>query len=120
MLTGTRADWIGSLDAILFSPGNENLGSWSFEIDSYSILNIDFLPLVEGTYSLNVTVVGLPVAVERTFPLAIAVVRESLQIELDAGNTFLLGGFGVLSVIGVIMRKKMKGVVDSMPGEWTG
>jgi hypothetical protein len=117
---GTSADWIGSLDVILFSPGNEELGSWSFEIDSYSILDIDFLPLVEGTYFLNVTVAGLPVAVERTYPLAIAVVHESLQIELDAGNTSLLGGFGILSVIGIVMRKKMKGVVDSMPGEWTG
>ncbi|MCK4568258.1 MAG: Ig-like domain repeat protein, partial [Candidatus Thorarchaeota archaeon] len=117
---GTSTDWIGSLDAILFSPGSEELGSWNFEIDSYSILDIEFLPLVEGTYSLNVTVVGLPVTVERTYPLAIAVVRESLQIELDAGNTSLLGGFGVLSVVGLIMRKKMKGVVSSMPGEWTG
>ncbi len=117
---GISSGWIGSLDAILFNPGNEELGSWSFEIDSYSILDIDFLPLVEGTYSLNVTVVGLPIAIERTYPLAIAVVHESLQIELDAGNTSLLGGFGILSVVGVIMRKKMKGVVDSMPGEWTG
>ncbi|MHA1862141.1 MAG: hypothetical protein ACTSWA_00125, partial [Candidatus Thorarchaeota archaeon] len=117
---GTSADWLGSLSTILFSPENEEIGSWIFEIDSYSILDIDFLPLVEGTYSLNVTVVGLPVTVERTFPLAIAVVYESLQIELDAGNTFLLGGFGILSVVGVIMRKKMKGVVGSMPGEWTG
>ncbi|MHA1577983.1 MAG: hypothetical protein ACTSU3_11540, partial [Candidatus Thorarchaeota archaeon] len=117
---GTSADWFGSLDAMLFSPGNEELGSWSFEIDSYSILDIDFLPLVEGTYSLNVTVIGLPVAVERTYPLAIAVVHESLQIELDAGNTSLLGGFGILSLVGVIMRKKMKGVTGSLPGEWTG
>jgi len=119
-ILGISADWLGSLDAILYSPDNEEIGSWSFEIDSYSILDIDFKPLVEGTYSLNVTVVALPVTVERTYPLAIAVVHESLQIELDAGNTSLLGGLGILSLIGVIMRKKMKSVVGSMPGEWTG
>ncbi|MHA1864558.1 MAG: hypothetical protein ACTSWA_12370, partial [Candidatus Thorarchaeota archaeon] len=117
---GTSGDWIGSLDAVLLSPTNVEIGNWNFEIDPYSILDIDFLPSVEGTYSLNVTVLGLPVAIERTYPLAIAVVRESLQIEFDAGNTSLLGGFGVLSVIGIIMRKKMKGVVGSMPSEWTG
>ncbi|MHA1577987.1 MAG: Ig-like domain-containing protein, partial [Candidatus Thorarchaeota archaeon] len=119
-ILGTSGDWIGALDAVLQSPSNEELGSWNFEIDSYSVLDFDFLPLVEGTYSLNVTVLGLPVTIERTYPLSIAVVRESLQIELDAGNTSLLGGFGVLSIIGVVMRKKMKGVVSSMPGEWTG
>jgi len=117
---GTNGDWIGSLDAVLFSPTNVEIGNWNFEIDSYSILDIDFLPSVEGTYSINVTVLGLPVAIERTYPLAIAVIRESLQIEFDAGNTSLLGGFGIISVIGIIMRKKMKGVVGSMPSEWTG
>ena len=117
---GTRGDWIGSLDAVLFSPSQEELDSWTFEIDPYSILDIDFLPIIEGTYSLNVTVFGLPITIERTYPLAIAVVRESLQLELDAGNTSLLGGFGIISVIGIVMRKKMKGVAGSMPGEWTG
>ncbi|MGY5879088.1 MAG: prenyltransferase/squalene oxidase repeat-containing protein [Candidatus Thorarchaeota archaeon] len=117
---GTGGDWVGSLDAVLYSPSEEELDSWTFEIDPYSILEIEFLPVVEGSYSLNVTVYGLPVTIERIYPLAIAVVRESLQLELDAGNTSLLGGFGILSVIGIFMRKKMKGVVGSMPGEWTG
>ncbi|MGY5859248.1 MAG: prenyltransferase/squalene oxidase repeat-containing protein [Candidatus Thorarchaeota archaeon] len=117
---GTSGDWTGTFNAILLSPTNEELRTWSFEIDPYSILDMDFLPLVEGTYSLNVTIVGLPIAIEHTYPLAIAVVRESLQIELDAGNTLLIGGFGIISVIGVFMRKKMKGVVGSMAGEWKG
>lgn len=117
---GTSGDWIGSLDALLLSPTDVEIGNWNFEIDPYSVLDIDFLPIVEGFYSLNVTVFGLPVAIERTYPLAIAVIRESLQIEFDAGNTSLLGGFGVLSVIGIIMRKKIKGVVSSMPSEWPG
>ncbi|MHA1662986.1 MAG: prenyltransferase/squalene oxidase repeat-containing protein [Candidatus Thorarchaeota archaeon] len=119
-ILGTSGNWVGSLNAILLSPTNEELVTRTIEIDPYSVLEMDFLPLVEGTYSLNVTVVGLPVAVEHTYPLAIAVVRESLQIELDAWNTSLLGGFGIVSVIGVIMRKKMKGVVESMAEEWTG
>jgi hypothetical protein len=119
-ILGTNSDWVGSLEAVLLSPTNELLDTWTFEIDSYSVLDVNFSPLVEGTYSLNVTVYGLPVVIERAHPLSIAVIYESLQIELDASNTSLLGGFGILSVIGVVMRKKLKGVVGSMPGEWTG
>jgi hypothetical protein len=119
-ILGTSADWVGSLNAIFLSPNAEELATWNFEIDPYSVLNMNIQPPVEGTYSLNVTIAGLPVAVAHTYPLTIAVVRESLRIELDAGNTSLLGGFGIISVIGVVMRKKMKGVIGSMAEEWTG
>jgi len=119
-ILGTRSDWIGSLFICLISPSGEENKSWNFEIDSYSVLDIDFTPIIEGEYSLNVTVAGLPISIERTYPLSIAVVRESLHIELDAGNTSLLGGFSIIAVVGVIMRKKMKGIIGSMAEEWTG
>ena len=119
-ILGTRSDWIGSLNAFLLNPSNHEIDSWTFEIDPYSVLDIGFTPIIEGVYTLNVTVTGLPVTVERTYPLSIAVVRESLHIELDAGNTSLLGGFSIIAIVGVIMRKKMKGAIGSMAMEWTG
>jgi hypothetical protein len=119
-LLGTPGDWIGSLDAVLFTPDSGELDPWTFEIDSYSIVEISFQPSIVGTYSLNVTIYGLPVTVSYTYTLAIAVVYESLQIEMDTGNTSLIGGFSILAVIGIIMKKKMSSIVDSMSGEWTG
>ncbi len=116
---GTSSIWNGSLKAILLTPDNQNVGIWNFEITPHSVLYIDFMPLREGTYSLNITVFGLPVIIQQTYPLTIAVVRESLQISLDVGSTPLIGGFGILSVVGIFMRKKMKSVVDSLPGEWS-
>lgn len=116
---GTDSHWNGTLEAILFSPEGEQVDSWFFEIDSYSVLSFNFLPVIEGRYSLNVTVSGLPVTIERQYPLAIAVVYESLYLSLDAGTPPMLGGFGILAVIGLFLRKRMKGVLGSFPSEWS-
>ncbi|TFG34604.1 hypothetical protein EU527_02550 [Candidatus Thorarchaeota archaeon] len=117
-ILGTQSDWNGTLDAVLIDPTHEMIGNWSFMINPHSVLTIMFIPAIEGTYSLNLTVFGLPVIAKETCPLAVAVVHESLYLLLDAGNTPLIGGFGVLSVLGIIARKKMKSVVGSLPGEW--
>jgi hypothetical protein len=29
-----------------------------------------------------------------------------------------LGGLGILAIVGLVMRKKMKSVLESLPGEW--
>ena len=117
---GTKSDWVGSLSTLLLNPSGDVISSRAFEIDSYSVLDIDFNPVIVGVYSLNITVTGLPVSVEHTYPLSIAVNRESLHIELDAGNTSLLGGFSIIVVIGIVMRKKMRGIICTMAEEWTG
>ena len=116
---GTSGNWTGMIEATLVTPNNVELDDWSWEIGSHSEIHIIFRPESVGTYSLNITVFGLPIIVQQTCPLSIAIVRESLKLTLDAGSTPLLGGFGILSVVGVVMRKKMKKVVGSLPGEWS-
>jgi len=116
---GPSPTWNGTLKAVLYSPTGSRLGTWSFEIDPYTILHIDFLPLNEGRYSLNITIAGLPVAIEQTYPMTIVIVRESLSLQIDASTTPLFGGIGILSVVGLIMRKKMKSILSGMPGEWS-
>ena len=116
---GTSGNWTGMIKAILIAPNNVELDDWTWEIGSHSEIHIIFIPESVGTYSLNITVFGLPIIIQQTYPLTITVVRQSMKLPLDAGNTPLLEGFGILSVVGVIIRKKMKNVVDSLPGEWS-
>ncbi|MFX1606336.1 MAG: hypothetical protein ACFFDD_10555, partial [Promethearchaeota archaeon] len=115
---GTNPEWSGMLDALLSDPDGERVDQRTFHIGIYSIVTIGFNARVEGTHNLNVTISGLPVVMNREYPMAITVVNETLHLQLDAGTTPLLGGFGILAAIGVVLRKKMKGVVDSLPGEW--
>ncbi|MFW9965473.1 MAG: hypothetical protein ACFFCX_18005, partial [Candidatus Sifarchaeia archaeon] len=91
---------------------------WSFQVGIHSIITIGFNAQKLGTHSLNVTLSGLPVLVSQTYPMTVVIVDESLQLELDTGTTQLLGGFGVLTIMGVFLRKKIRGLVDSLPGEW--
>jgi hypothetical protein len=116
---GTTPDWTGSLDSLLFDPDGEKAGQWTFEIGIYSVMTIGFNARLVGTHILNTTISGLPIIVNQEYPMPITVVNEIMQIQLDAGTTPLIGGFGILAAIGVILRKKMRGIVESLPGEWS-
>ncbi|MGY5855950.1 MAG: prenyltransferase/squalene oxidase repeat-containing protein [Candidatus Thorarchaeota archaeon] len=116
---GATPGWNGTLDAWLSDPNGELTGRWAFDIGVYTIVAIGFNARVEGTHVLNTTISGLPVIYSQDYPMAVTVVNETLQIQLDAGTTPLLGGFGILMVVGVVLRKKMRGVVSSLPGEWS-
>jgi prenyltransferase beta subunit len=115
---GPPPGWNGTLTAVLYNPSGSLLRTWIFDIGPYSILHIDFMSLNEGTHSLNVTITDLPVTIERMFPMVIVVVRESLSLQLDASTTPMFGGLGLLAIIGLVMRKKMKSIISTMPNEW--
>jgi len=116
---GTAPDWNGTLDAWLFDPTGEEVGQWTLGIGVFSILSIGFNARMEGTHMFNTTISGLPVVINQDYPMRLTVVNESLQLQLDAGTTTILGGFGILAVVGVVLRKKMRGVVGLLPGEWS-
>ena len=118
-ILGTSSDWTGTLNARLFDPDGQQVTEWTFSVGVHSIEAIGFNAQKLGTHTLNVTLTGLPIVVSQDYPMAVVIVDEILQLELDAGTTPLLGGFCVITVIGVVLRKKMKGVVGSLPSEWT-
>jgi hypothetical protein len=115
---GVSSVWSGSLEAVLLDPTGSRVDIWNLVIGPYSVLVINFLPLAEGTYTLNVTITGLPITSDRAFSMAVAIVRETLTLQLDAQTTPMLGGLGILAIVGLVMRKKMKSVLESLPGEW--
>jgi hypothetical protein len=118
-ILGTTPDWNGSLDAWLIDPNGEQVGQWTFEIGVYSIVTFGFDARLVGTHVLNTTISELPVVYSQDYPMAVTVVNEIMQLEFDAGTSPLVGGFGILAVIGVVLRKKMRGIAGSLPGEWS-
>jgi prenyltransferase beta subunit len=115
---GTELSWKGSLEATLFNPAGLKLLSWDLTIDAYSLLYFDFIPLSIGNYMLNVSITGLPVTTERIYPLEIVVVDKTLVLPLDAETTPMFGGIGILAIIGFVMRRKMRGMLESIASEW--
>ncbi|MFX1484917.1 MAG: Ig-like domain-containing protein, partial [Promethearchaeota archaeon] len=115
---GASSDWFGTLIAQLFDPDGYKVTEWTFQVGVHSVFTIGFNAQNLGTHSLNLTLTGLPVLLSQTYPMAVTIVDESLQFELDAGTSPLLGGFGMLAIIGAFLRKKLHGIVDSLPNEW--
>jgi hypothetical protein len=116
---GTGSEWTGSVEAWLFDPDGQRVRDWTFDVGVHSIETLGFNAQRIGTYTLNVTLSGLLIVVIHHYPMSVVIVDEVLQIELDAASTPLIGGFGVIAIIGVVLRKKMKVIVGSLPSEWT-
>ena len=113
---GTLPDWSGTLDAWVSDPNGDSVGHRTADIGVYSVVTIGFNARVAGTHVLNTTISGLPVVVSQDYP--VTVFNETLHLQLDAGTTPLLGGFGILAAIGVVLRKKMKSIMGTLPGDW--
>lgn len=118
-ILGTSANWTGTLDIGLYDPDGQYVTDWTFNVGVHAIKTIGFNAQKLGIHTLNVTLGGLPIIVSHDYPMAVVIVDETLQLELDAGTTPLLGGFGILTIVGVVLRKKIRGVVGSLPEEWT-
>ncbi|MFW9838318.1 MAG: hypothetical protein ACFFE7_12415 [Candidatus Thorarchaeota archaeon] len=118
-ILGTHPDWNGFLDAWLYYPDGNEVGHWTFEVGVHAIVSIDFDAREVGTYNLNTTISGLPIINNQEYPMVVTIVNETMQLQLDAATTPLLGGFGVLAAIGVVLRRKIRGVVGSLPSEWS-
>ncbi|MFX1484555.1 MAG: Ig-like domain-containing protein, partial [Promethearchaeota archaeon] len=116
---GTASNWTGTIDAKMYDPDGKQVTEWNFGVGVHTILKLGFNAQKVGTHSLNVTLNGLPIIVSKEYPLAVVIVDESLQLELDAGTTPLLGGFSIITIIGIALRKKLKDVLESLPGDWS-
>ncbi|MHA1963175.1 MAG: prenyltransferase/squalene oxidase repeat-containing protein [Candidatus Thorarchaeota archaeon] len=116
---GTASDWTGTLDTWLSDPDGSQAGHWTFDVSVYSVVSIGFNAKVEGTYTLNATIRGLPVVSSQEYPMAVTVVNETFHLRLDAETTRIIGGFSILAVVGVMLRKKIRGIVSLLPSEWS-
>ena len=116
---GTESEWSGTLDAWLIDPHGDEVGYWNFEIGVISTLTIGFNARLEGTHILNTTITGLPVVYSQNHSMAVKVVNEILQLQFDVGTTPIVGGFGLLAMVGIALRRKIKTILKSMPTEWS-
>ena len=83
-----------------------------YEFILYMVLGI------EGQYTVNLTILDLPVMERVTHELQFISTPVPMSIVLDAGTTPVVAGVPIMTIIGLVLRKKLGGTIEGLPTEW--
>ncbi|MHA2371398.1 MAG: prenyltransferase/squalene oxidase repeat-containing protein [Candidatus Thorarchaeota archaeon] len=118
-LFGVSPNWQGMTEIIVNGPTGNQVGQWVKKIGEDTIIEVSLFPSDVGLYSANITLLGLPVISRINHGLSFSVTDAPIQLPLDAGTTPVVGGIGLVVVLGYVVRRKLRGIFDDLPGEWT-
>ena len=97
--------------------GSESL-TWNMPTGTHGEWDLTFVPEHEGAYLVIIRLSGIPVIGSADYNYTILVLTPTISIEMDPGATPVVGGGTALAVLGLILRRRLKGTVDTISGEW--
>jgi len=115
---GVTAEWRGILNITLFAPSNRTMDTWVSVVSDHGEVELGFLPVEEGTYRLKVTLSGLPIVMSHTEPLVFYARNAIMLIQTDAGTTYVVAETGIVSILGLAVRRKLRSLIQTMPIDW--
>ncbi|RLI58643.1 MAG: hypothetical protein DRO87_05150 [Candidatus Thorarchaeota archaeon] len=114
---GLSEYWNGTLSIIIYDPEGGVFFTTSWVVSSTAVRSVEITPLTTGVYTANITLGGLPVIGLSSSQVEITVSGIPMELTLDAGTTPLAVALPIVSIIGLVLRKRFG--VD-LPTEWTG
>jgi hypothetical protein len=112
-------DWSGTVWVLISSEDSEyEPVQFEMVIEPIDEWTLWFIPQVVGNYTITVSLSDIPIlgVVERVY--SFTAIQRQMSIEMDPGTTPVIGGGMILGVIGVLLRRKLNGTVDTISGEW--
>ncbi|MHA1927711.1 MAG: hypothetical protein ACTSV2_03920, partial [Candidatus Thorarchaeota archaeon] len=117
-ITGVMSDWNGNMTVSIYDPSDAMVEHWGLALFGTTEEGLSFTPVEEGAYYVTVVLTGLPVLSEYNMTVAMLVTPPPLDMMLDAGTMPIISGGSILTIIGLILRKKLNVSIDGLPGEW--
>lgn len=117
-VNGVLPDWTGSVSVVIEDPTGELIKTLSYAIGPQSVINVLFVPIVEGSYSIRLTVNGLPVIDESSYLVEVGIGPAPAQLQMDSGTASVAVGLPLLIVIGVVVSRKAAGAISRFPQDW--
>jgi hypothetical protein len=115
---GVAPDWTGLILIGIRSPTGTTLGQWQFEVSSMAVHNVCIYTALKGDYNISATVLNLPLVNEQSRFALVTVVVRPFSVPLDAGTAPVVGGGLALTVLALVLKRKMRSIIGSLPGEW--
>jgi hypothetical protein len=117
---GVGEEWTGGLEISITDPEDMLVDTWSLNAQQVGHSAIDFYVELEGEYLVEIIINGLPVIEHMNSVLPLLASSATPSLPMDAGTTPWIGGLGIVAALAVLVRKRVGGIVGSLPGEWEG
>ncbi len=119
-VVGVGGGWSGNVTVSVFDPSGVPLLNRTLSIGQHLDIVLFLVPILEGQFTVNVTVSGLPVISVTESELKFTITPVPISIVLDAGFTPVAAGVPIIGIIGYILRRRLGGTFEGLPGEWGG
>ncbi|MGY5874730.1 MAG: Ig-like domain-containing protein [Candidatus Thorarchaeota archaeon] len=118
-LGGISSSWVGTLQYELHGPSGLLL-SRAISVGPTSEVIFNFMAAFEGDYRVNVTLLDIPLIGNLSDSYSFGITPPSISIPMDTGTTSMAGGTMVLALIGYVAKRRMGGMLETLPTEWEG
>ncbi len=102
------------------NPVGDVIRSGIIQVSRNSTLEVYLIPDVEGLYVVYAEITDLPIINRLNSSSEFFVTILPFSSQMDAGTVPVLSGGAALAVIGLVLRKKLGGALDSLSVEWDG
>jgi len=120
VVAGARNDSSFRLTGILYGPDKSILRPVNASVSRASSLAVQFSPTSPGEHLLNLTLSGLPGIGNATIKISFSIEHPPIVIPMSESAIPLGGGLGIIGVLAVAVRRRIKSVIESLPEEWEG
>jgi prenyltransferase beta subunit len=117
---GVNADWTGNLMLVVYDPQDTLILNQTMDIGANVDLMLSIVLEMKGQYTIKVRILNLPVTMLAERELQFISTQVPLKIPLDAGTTPVVAGVPILSLIGFVLRRRVRRIIDELPTEWGG
>ncbi|MGY5852085.1 MAG: Ig-like domain-containing protein [Candidatus Thorarchaeota archaeon] len=118
-LGGITSSWTGLLQYELHGPSGLIL-SRAVAVGPVDEIEFSFMAAFEGDYQVNVTLLEIPMIGNLSESYSFSITPPSISIPMDTGTTSMAGGTMVLALIGYVAKRRLGGMLESLPTEWEG
>ncbi|MGV9168979.1 MAG: prenyltransferase/squalene oxidase repeat-containing protein [Promethearchaeia archaeon] len=85
-----------------------------------SSIQVTFSPTTIGEHVLNLTLTGLPAIENASISVIFSIESPPINIPMSESAIPLGGGLGIIGILAVAVRRRIKSVIESLPEEWKG
>jgi hypothetical protein len=119
-VVGVGGEWSGNVTVSVYDPLDVLLLNRSLSIGQQFELVLFIVPSMEGQFTVNITISGLPVTGFMKSELKFTITPVPIGIVLDVGTTPVAAGALIIALIGYILRRRLGGSLEGLPTEWGG
>ncbi|MBS3795196.1 MAG: hypothetical protein KGY80_09880 [Candidatus Thorarchaeota archaeon] len=120
VIAGARENSSFTVMGELYGPEGTLVKTVNESASWMSSIELTFSPTTIGEHVLNLTLTGLPAIENASISVIFSIESPPINIPMSESAIPLGGGLGIIGILAVAVRRRIKSVMESLPEEWKG